>query len=593
MQKGFQFAEAPGDFPSLELCLTVTDADALRELHRYAEGADRDQFALTALRIGVMALKQARGEIDGEQIRREGEKLLLALQSRLGEHAQHLHSQMTGTLREYFDPESGRFQERVNRLIRHDGDLERVLQQQIGRQDSELARTLDDHFGSGSSLMKLLDPTESQGLLVAFRATLCDQLDQQKKLVLREFSLDHRDSALARLVAELGEHHARLGETLQNRIGEVVREFSLDEENSALSRLVQNVERAQKTITREFSLDSADTALSRLKTLLEHTNSAIDRQLTLDDETSALSRLKRELLAILETHAKTSLSFQEEVKVSLASLSSRREEAARSTRHGAEFESLVCEQMSDFAVGLGDIATNVGATPGLISHRKYGDCVIELGPDSVAPGGRIVVEAKEDRSFHLARAREEIENARKNRDAQVGLFVFSKRTAPNLKEPLERFGQDVYVVWNPDDPASDLVLRAGFIVARALCVRTGKLTATQSADFVAMDKAVLEIEKRTASLGDIESWARTIQSRSDDILKQVELIRKNITKQIDILREKTQELKGTTTQTPAATANSATASVEQAATEPPPTDGPVAAHQPTEQAEPLIDPTGP
>ena len=92
---------------------------------------------------------------------------------------------------------------------------------------------------------------------------------------------------------------------------------------------------------------------------------------------------------------------------------------------------------------VGDIATRTGNTTGLIKHCKVGDVVVDLGPDSAAPGARAVAEAKEKAGYSLANALEELDQARKNRGASVGLFVFSKRTAPEGLQPIHRYGSDV------------------------------------------------------------------------------------------------------------------------------------------------------
>ncbi len=112
--------------------------------------------------------------------------------------------------------------------------------------------------------MKLLDPNQSKGLLQALRETVETQLTAQRNHVLREFSLDNKEGALARLVGELSANHGQITKSLGEKIDTVVREFSLDEENSALSRLVRNVDRAQRTISSEFSLDNQNSGLSRL-----------------------------------------------------------------------------------------------------------------------------------------------------------------------------------------------------------------------------------------------------------------------------------------------------------------------------------------
>ncbi len=501
---------------SIALELVVRDPDTVAELVRYAEGDPREQFALSALRIGVLALRQARGHVDSEQIRRESERMLLGLQQQLGEHGQQVHERMTGLLKDYFDPESGRLPERVNRLISKDGELESLLRRQIGGEDSELCKTLTAHFGSGSPLMKLLGPEESQGLLAAFRETFDKQLAAQRERVLDEFSLDNREGALSRLVKELSEEHGKLTGDLKKKIDEVVQEFSLDEDNSALSRLVRNVDRAQKTITDEFSLD---------------------------DDHSSLARLKNEILKVLGSHAEANQKFREEVKLALNEMVTRREEAARSTTHGMEFEDAVFAVVQAEAQRAGDIATHTGNSTGLIKNRKVGDCVVELGPDNVAAGGRIVVEAKQKKEYNLAAALEEIETARKNRDAQIGLFVFSQKSAPDGLEPLTRYHHDIVVIWDPEQPESDLYLKTSLTLARALCVRSGQQNEAKAADFQAIDVAVLEIEKRAEALGKIETSAQTIGKQSDNILKTVATARKSIARQVEVLRDKLGDIK--------------------------------------------------
>lgn len=549
MSSGFKLVterEEKGDVPfRLPLMLTVDDPDTIAELCRHPEGEYREQFALNALRIGVLALRQARGEIDGEQIRREGEKLLLALQHQFSEHALQVNQRLGGALKEYFDPESGRLHERLNRVLQQDGELETVLRRQIGQQDSELVKTLSAHLGLDSPLMKLLSPDESRGLFNALREMVQEQLQAQQEQVLQEFSLDYKDGALTRLIGELTTNQGKLTENLDLRIQEVVREFSLDAEDSAINRLLRNVDRAQKTITKEFSLDEQGSALSRLKQILETTQQAIDGNLTLDKDTSALSRLRKEMFEILERHSKTNQAFQEEVKITLGQMVARKEEAARSTRHGLAFEEAVSLFLSHECRQSGDLATATGNTTGLIKQCKKGDCVVELGPESAAPSAKIVVEAKEKLQYSLSDARVEIDQARKNRDANVGLFIYSRSIAPPElnQSALLRYGNDVFVIWDAEDPATDLFLRTGLTLARALCVRAAQQTAAQSADFEEIDKAILEIEKRLGGLSTIEESADKIQRSCETILDRVRIDRKSLEKQVGILREKMLDLR--------------------------------------------------
>ena len=537
-------AGAPAELPfSLELELNVQDPATIADLTARPEGDEREQFALKALRIGVLALRQARGQIDGETVRRESERLLAGVQSRLNEHASIVHDRLSNVLKEYFDPGSGRFQERIDRLIQQDGELEQTMRRQVGRGDSELCRTLTAHVGNDSPLLKLLSPEQSEGLLAALRGTFDEQLTQQREQLLGQFSLDNREGALSRFIAELNQHQGKLTDRLQNKLDEVIREFSLDQEDSALSRLVRNVDRAQRTITSEFSLDEEASALSRLKRMLESTNAAIHGHLSLDHDESALSRLKRELMRLLTEQRESNQQFQQEVKSAIHSMQARRQEADRSTRHGLAFEDALFQRLQRVAQDAGDVARHTGNSTGLIKNCKVGDCVLSLGPDTAAPGTLIVAEAKEKAGYDLAQARQELETARKNRAAQVGLFVFSKKTAPEGMDPLARYGPDVFIVWDSEDPSSDLFLRTGVTLCRALCVRDQRRATTPLADLSVFDQAILEIEKRGTGLGDIEKWAQTIQKRSEDILQRVNTTRKSLGKQAGILSEQLDQLR--------------------------------------------------
>lgn len=249
--------------------LMIEDSMIVTELLAYTPGAERSKYALTALRIGVLALKQAQGRLDADVIRGEGDRLLATLEDRLSNHQRTVQDQVATTLREYFDPKSGRFNERVEQLVKSGGDLERLLRSQIGQSDSELAKTLAAHVGDQSTLMKILRPNETEGILNSLSGVLQKALEGQRNVILSEFSLDNDGGALARLVKELTEKHGELASGLKESVDEVIGEFSLDRPDSALSRLVSQVETAHKKISSEFSLDEQNSALARMKKELE------------------------------------------------------------------------------------------------------------------------------------------------------------------------------------------------------------------------------------------------------------------------------------------------------------------------------------
>lgn len=527
----------------LFLELTVDDPETIAALVQHADGPDRESFARRALRIGVLALGQARGQIDTSAVRGECERMLLALQSQLREHAGSMQTRLSGTLQEYFDPQNGRFQDRVERLIKRDGELEQVLRRQIGVDDSQLAKTLSAHFGTESPLMKRLSPHEAEGLLAALRETFGKQLEVQRDAVLKEFSLNNRDGALARLVQELTTNQGKLTENLQGRIDAVVKEFSLDAEDSALSRLVKNVTTAQQTISSEFSLDNENSALSRLTKMLKSADAAIHDNLTLDSDTSALARLKRELVTILDAQSKTNREFQEEVKVAIATITAKKQAEQQTTRHGLVFEQALHTFLQDLCRQSNDMVEFTGNSTGLIKNCKKGDCLVELGPEHAAAGARICVEAKEVQGFDLRQARAEIEEGRKNRDARIGMFVYSKKTAPAGLEPISRFGDDVFVIWDAEDATTDIFLKLGLTVARALCSRAQSERQAQQVDFTTVDKALLAIQKRYEDFDQINKYADSIIKGSDEIKNRARILRDDLERQVDRVVRQIDELK--------------------------------------------------
>jgi len=500
----------------LEIRLRLSDPELIAEIIAYPEGRIRDDFIRTALRIGVMALRQAEGQIDSQAVRNEGERLLRDMESYLNEHRRQVTEQIATSLREYFDPNDGRFPERLERLLRRDGELEQVLRRQVGDKDSVLARTLGEYLGDSSQLARLLSAENPEGFLQGMNQVLEKALNDDRERILREFSLDNGDSALNRLVRELNENHGKLTGNLQDSIKEVVREFSLDNEDSALSRLVSRVENAQKKISAEFSLDTGD---------------------------SALARMRKELLDVLEQHRKDATDFQQEVRSALAEMTTRKEEAARSTIHGNIFEEEMYRVLRDMSQKAGDLATATGSTTGLIRNCKVGDVVIELGPEHVAAGSRIVVEAKDSGAYDLARAREEMDTARKNRGAEIGIFVFSRQTAPEGLDSLTRYGNDIFTLWDLEDSSTDIFLQAAVSVARALCSRASVERADQQVDFEQMDRAIRDIEKQVKGLADIGRWGETIRSNSEKILDKARIIGKKLLNQVQVLDAAVDSLK--------------------------------------------------
>jgi hypothetical protein len=524
---------------SLQITLSINDPEVLHELERRDDGPIREAFATQALRLGVLALRQSSGTLDAEVIRREGVQLL----ADVGAVLQQRTAALSNTMLKYLDPASGSLPQRLDQLTKPNGELETMLGRHLKGDQSTIAQTLAKHIGEQSPIFKLLSPKQSDGLLATLAATLKKALDEQREEVLKQFSLDRKESALSRLLAEVTTSNGKLRSELADDVGKMVNEFSLDNEDGALFRLVARVEQAQETITQEFSLDHEGSALQRLASLLEDATEAVESSLTLDDEASPLARLRREILDVLAQHKVANVDFQTEVRSTLETFKTRREEVARSTLHGVAFEDKVGAFLENESKRVGDVCEQVGVTPGRLL-RKLGDFVVELGPESASPGARIVFEAKAKKRYTLKSALSELGEARTNRDAQVGVFVFDRASAPQNMEPLHRSGSDVFVVWDGEDLTTDIYLKVAFGLARTLAHRKCAAGSRADADFVALDMLIEEIAAHVVTLDVIEKSARIVKKNGEGILTHAQGMRDAVERQAEALRVHVSAVRG-------------------------------------------------
>jgi hypothetical protein len=537
-------SQEPTPPQSLLLSVNVRDAETVSALWQHQDLGSREAFALDALRIGVLALRHAQGEVDTSKVQREVDRMLQALEQQLAEHASGLQGSFSRALREYFDPVSGQLPQRLERLIGKDGELERTLSAHIGDDTSIIARTLSQHLGETSPLFRLLSPEQKDGLLAAISSSVEGTLEQQRQRFLAELSLDQPGSALNRLLGEIADRNGKLHDGLRTDLDQVRAEFSLDNDNGALARLVARVEKVQTDVAAQFSRDNEGSAISKMTRILETTQDEVKRRLTLDESDSPLALLQRQLLTVVEELKKDQHQLHTDLREAVASITATRSEAARSTRHGLVFEEAVGDVLADEAKRRGDLFEAVGRQTGHIKSCKVGDHLITLGPESVAPGARIVAEAKAKQGVTKADALAEIETGRRNRGARVGLLVFSATAQPQGIETLSRVGNDVLVVWDPDVPESELTLRVALSLACCLAIREARSSGEEtSIDFETIDKAIVNIGKDAKDLDQISKWAETVRSSGEKIGNKCGSIQSRIKRQLAELEAEYGKLK--------------------------------------------------
>jgi len=173
--------------PRLSLHLNVTDPDVVGALSKVHESRERDQYAIAALKVGVLAIRQASGVIDSRTIHDECNQLLKTVGETLSLHSESVSTQIATLLGKYFDPAAGEFPQRLERLVRRDGELEMLLSKHLNGDTSVLARTLESHIGANSPLLQMLSPDQRKGILAAMKDTLEFAVNEQSKQICRQF----------------------------------------------------------------------------------------------------------------------------------------------------------------------------------------------------------------------------------------------------------------------------------------------------------------------------------------------------------------------------------------------------------------------
>jgi hypothetical protein len=483
----------------LELHLHVVDPDVKGMLANLGED-DRKAQALAALRIGALAIQRARSSFDVDAIRNESERLLTDLKNTLEVHASDVTQKVGASLSAWFVADTGALTQRVQQLVSDDGELASILARHVDGDNSSLARTLARHLAETSPVFRLLDPKHKNGVITSLEAVIEEALADQDRRITQQFDLNDSESALSRLVREITDQQGRLRKGFADDVELLRQQLSLNHEDSALSRLVQQVDQAQQGIVEQFSLDSED---------------------------SALSRIKKELSSSIDDLGQQQREFQCQVLDMLARLEERKRMAAAGTQHGHDFEDAVGLVVRRLAEGVGDVFDATGTRVGKIRNCKKGDFVVQIGPERKGMGRRFVIEAKEDASYTDPKALAEMEVARKNRDAEVGIFFYSKLVAPEVRA-FRRAGSDILVVWDSEDRTTDVLLEAAYAVISALLAGADALAAELDVDVDAMEKSIHNIENQVERMEGIRKKWESIRCAAGTIDETTRIITENL-----------------------------------------------------------------
>ena len=429
-------------------------------------------------------------------------KSMLALQEK----------QLRDALAQFFDPTSGEVTRRLKDFVDDRGELARFLEKHVGAENSTLAQALARQVGENSELFKKLSPTDKEGLIHVLEERLGEVMSSSEQQVARALDPMAEDSPVSRFLKSLQERLKNAEQSQAEQLTQALKAIDANDETSLINRLAKETRDAKTSLLKAINPQDPRSPLGSMKTALE---SMLEKQGVSAKEFREKQERRQHELEVL-------------VKEALARFETKKQHDSNSAHGGATFEDSVVEFVAAAASGNSYLVEATGGQAGNIPRNKVGDVVIHFTEESAFKGCKVVIEAKHDRSYTVAKSLEELETARKNRGASVGMFVMSASHAPAGFPEFARYGSNILVTWDQEDGLSDHRFRAA--LTAALCLATRKEKVADEGDVQALERVRIDIEKQLERLSKIQKWNDSIKSNADKIEKEIRLSEKGLNK---------------------------------------------------------------
>jgi hypothetical protein len=272
-----------------------------------------------------------------------------------------------------------------------------------------------------------------------------------------------------------------------------------------------------------FDEAKRDSAIGRMKVLLgSYFDGDASRLAQLLDPTRLGSPLHQFRVEMSEGFAK----LNERLAALEAAGAARASERAKSTAKGSDFEDVVDDLLGEISRGAGDVFERTGTEKGSAIGSKKGDFVLTINADATAGAElRVVIECK-DRYVSGRSMRDELRDAKSNRDAAVALVVFTAAHAPTGIAPFDVRAGDVYCVLDPaaPDPAT---LEAAVRLARLMALQTLHERDVE-VDAAAIAKALNGVREQLETLRSLKLTLTSIGTSARDVHSGLDRLRDGI-----------------------------------------------------------------
>lgn len=460
-------------------------------------------LATDAWRVGLSAIMNAYRQAEESRLTDIGKTLKEDLDKQLAHYVEKQQTSLVQVLAKYFDPRDGQIVTRLEGFLRDEGDLARTMNRFLAPEHGVLAKTLARELGETSPLLRRLSPTDSEGVLFMVEARLRDALVQNQAEVARALDPLAENGAVARFLRALREELQTADDDRARRLELATKALDPGNDNSLLNRLVRETANARTELVSAMNPDIPNSPLAILK-------SALTVQLQQNGEAQRIA---------LEAMGMRQAKLEQDIREALVRMEERKRGMAKSTHGGMEFQECVFRFVQSMLQGgpmIVDVTANlVGAKKGC----KVGDQVVTFTEESAYQGSKLVIEAKRESGVTVTDARRELEMARGNRLANCGIFVMARSHASATFPPFARIGNDILVVWDESDEATNPYLQAAIMLGLALAGRQKR--SQDTGDIQALADIEHCIQKEVERLEKMRKMCEAIRTNADNLADEV------------------------------------------------------------------------
>ncbi len=455
------------------------------------------ELACDAWSIGLRALGIARSDAREARLSEIGDRLAADVDAKLEHQLADHQRALAASLAKFFDPTDGSVTRRLAEFVADEGTLARQIAKHVGPHGSMLAETLAKVVGDASPLLRRLAHDGDDSIVKAIEDRLAAAIAGSQRELVRALDPACEDGPIRRFVVALRDDLAKADKDRHAQHATALAALDANDETSLVSRLFRETQQARASLLAAINPDNPDSPMAAIRVSVEgQLTRAAARQEQLATET-------REAIARLET---------------------RRVEQSRAPVGGLAFEDAVADLVQRAVADGPYLAEATGSSIGALPRCKKGDVVVRFTAESAFDGAAVVFEAKRDAAYTVRQALEELDAARKNREASVGVFVMAASHAPIGFPLFARHGSNVLVQWDEADPASDVYLRCAIYLGMGLVSRTRP--ADDGADTTAIADLGHRLETEIGRIDRMEKCNESARKANDTLADELRKARR-------------------------------------------------------------------